>query len=140
MKTTGDFHIRTKQFRDLTRYILPWSPYYKMDRFVINNHIPAEGGIYQVFYKHLNHLEELVTAQAYYGGLRGTLREMMDPLSPRTFPHKDRIIEGPCFCRFVISPSKEIQDRVLEYLQGTASKNSSFEVAEKDHNGLVLQF
>jgi len=140
MAKTVQNQIAVSKFKDMTRYTLPWSPYYKMDRFVINNHIPAEAGIYQIFIKRLNHLEELLTERAYYGGLRGTLREVMDPLSPREFPYKEQIMEGPCFCRFVICPHQNVLDRVMKYLNGTAGDAVKYEVTEKDSNGLVLQF
>lgn len=121
------------------QYTLNWSPYYRLDRFLINSQVPAESGIYQVFLKRLHHLEELNTDIAYYGGLRATLREMTDGLSPRDFPYKEIMKKEPCFFRFVINPHLEILQGVMDYMTGEAQDNNKRLYTQVDNNGLVLQ-
>lgn len=138
MGNIGRFRIIQQEFKGAIQYTINWSPYFLMDKFIINQNIPSEAGIYQLFHKHSHHLEELETEIAFYGGIRGTMREMTDDLSPRVFAHKDKVMKEACFCRFVTCPNRQILNRVLKYLKGSASDETVVEVTEKDHTGLIL--
>ena len=138
MSEIAQYKILSRRVKDTLRLTLLWSPYYRMDRFVINQHLPSEAGIYQLFIQRLNHLEELETDIAYYGGIRGTMREMTDELSPRVFPHKKEVLKEKCFCRFVTCSARKTLNQALAYLNGTAPENAGIEVSEKDQFGLIL--
>ena len=123
--------IRSEE--ELVQYLVWWSPYYKMDRFVVRQVIPSEGGIFQLYYKKNRLLHLIVTDIAFYGGLRNTLREVLDPLSPREIPYKKIVNLEPCYARYSISPSKDVLRNVLHFYTGSETEEKrEITVAEKD--------
>ena len=123
--------IRSEE--ELVQYLVWWSPYYKMDRFVIRQVVPSEGGILQIYCKRNRLLHLIVTDIAFYGGLRNTLLEVLDPLSPRDIPYKKVVNLEPSFVRYSISPSRIILQNLLHFYTGAETEEErEITVAERD--------
>jgi hypothetical protein len=127
------YSIHRAVYGEIVRYTVSWSPYIRMDRFVIRKVIPSEGGIYQVYYKKNRLLHLITTNMAYFGGLRNSIRELIDPISPIQVPYKDFIGEQTCYCRYSESPSMADLQNVLHFFNGSDTQDRRLiEVEEKD--------
>lgn len=94
--------IVTKKIRnDSVYYTVTWSNLEKADRHRISQTVPAVSGIYEIYYvdeREIFHLFEV--SQAWYGGLRGQIREKTDP-ELQSDPRKREILnERDCYYRF----------------------------------------
>ena len=121
-------------------YTVNWSPYYRMEKYLIRNRVPAESGVYQIYHRESYNLVLLETNLAYYGGVRGTFSELVDPLSPRRYPFRDILLDGECYGRFALSPHKAFLEDVRTYLIHGELKDRQEEeifVDEKDTLGIV---
>ena len=71
----------TKQIKgNVAFFTLRWSPLQKVDKYVIINSVPAEAGIFELYY--LDDKKKLVmmrVSRVWYGGLRSKLRSVTDP-------------------------------------------------------------
>lgn len=81
-----------------------------MDRWVINRLVPSESGMLQLWVREGRSMELLLTESTYYGGLRNTLREVIDELAPSGNRLRKLINGRECWFRFSVCP-------VMEYLQ-----------------------
>ncbi len=82
-----------------------------MDRWVINRLVPSEAGMLQLWVMEGRSMELLVTEPTYYGGLRNTLREVIDELAPSGNRLRKLIDGRECWFRFSLCPVKEyLQD------------------------------
>jgi len=88
-------------------FTLRWSPWGSMDRWVINRIIPSEAGLFQLWTMEGRGLVLAATEQTYYGGLRNTLREVIDEMAPSGKPLRTVINGRECWFRFCISPIRE---------------------------------
>lgn len=133
-ETPKRYSIRRANYKEVVRYTVNWSPYIRMDRFVVRSMIPSEGGVYQVYYRKNRLLNLITTNMAYFGGLRNSIRELIDPLSPVILPYKDFIAENQCYCRFSESPSLNDLQNVLHYFTGSEAAETvlDIEVEEKE--------
>jgi hypothetical protein len=121
-------------------YMVRWSPYYRLDKYLIRNKIPSESGIYQVYQKELHNLVLLETNLAYYGGIRGTFSELVDPYSPQKYAFRDILLNGECYGRFTLSPQMKFLEDVKAYLNHeelAITRESEIFVDEKDTNGII---
>lgn len=110
------YTITLKKVKKDLRYTVRWSPYYRMEKYIIRNHIPAEGGVFQVYRKEGHGLSLLITDFAFYGGLRGTLRELIDPLCPRKYPMRDTMMKDECYVRYAITSLQRDMEYVKAFL------------------------
>ncbi len=101
------------------RYVIPWSPYIEMDRYLLHGIVPSEGGLLQVFVNMRGQLFHLMTELCYYGGLRNRSRELIDPLYVGKIPHK-KIIQGhQCFMRYCLFTSMPDMEDIMYYFEGS---------------------
>jgi hypothetical protein len=119
-----NYSIKRTADAEKISYLVKWSPYYEMDKYLIRNSIPSEGGLYQLFYKHNRLLHFMTTRMAFYGGLRNTLLEILDPQSSREDPLKRAVLNLPCFTRFALTPYSDDLENLCYYFNG-------LEVSEK---------
>ncbi len=92
-------------------YTLKWSPWGSMDRWVINRLVPSVAGLFQLWVMEGRGLVLITTEPAYYGGLRNSLREIIDDLAPSGERLRKLINERECWFRFSLSPIREqLQD------------------------------
>ena len=88
-------------------YIVDWSPWGAMDRWVINRLVPSEAGLFQLWVKDSRNFGLLVTEPTYYGGLRNSLREVIDELAPSGGRLRKMIGGRECLFRFSTCASKD---------------------------------
>ncbi len=88
-------------------FTVRWSPWGSMDRWVINRLVPSEAGLFQLWAIEGRGLVLITTEQTYYGGLRNTLREVIDEMAPSGQNLRNLILERECWFRFSTSPSRE---------------------------------
>jgi len=92
---------------DEVNFTISWSPWGSMDRWVINRIVPSEAGLFQLWAMEGRGLVLIATEQTYYGGLRNTLREIIDEMAPSGKRFRSLINERECWFRFSISPVRE---------------------------------
>ena len=88
-------------------YTIHWSPWGSMDRWVINRLVPSEAGIFQLWVLKGKDLLLLITETAYFGGIRNSLREIIDDLAPAGERLRKLISGRECWFRFSISSVRE---------------------------------
>lgn len=113
-----EYQITEKDLGAGYLYTVPWSPYGLMDRIVIHNRVPAESGIYQIWVKEGSGVSLLTTETAFYGGLRSSLREIIDEMAPAGKSLRDRIGEREAWFRYAISPSRRLLRVVKSWYEG----------------------
>ncbi|MDC7218662.1 MAG: hypothetical protein PQJ59_01915 [Spirochaetales bacterium] len=121
-------------------YKLRWSPYYRLEKYLIRNKVPAESAVYQIYYRESYNLVLLETNLAFYGGVRETFAELIDSLSPRFYPHRDILLNGECYGRFALSPHKEFLEDVKAYLNNEEvpdERTGEIFVEEIDTKGII---
>ncbi len=70
----------TKRVRDDAAYFtVSWSPLKKADKYDIVRSVPSVGGVYELYYMdEKKKLNLAFFAHAWYGGLRSTIRKLID--------------------------------------------------------------
>jgi hypothetical protein len=134
------FVITLERRKEDYMYLVTWSPYFRLEKYLIRNRVPAESGIFQIYHKESHSIVLIHTDLAYYGGLRGTLAELIDPQSPRDYPHRDILLREECYARFSLCPHKAYLQDVKRYLvHGEANSGEEGEifVKEIDTKGVV---
>ncbi len=96
--------------QDQTQYTVDWSPWGSMDRWVINRRVPSEAGLFQLWLREGRNFYLKLTEPTYYGGLRNSLREVIDELAPSGGRLRKMIRGRECRFRFTVCP-------VRDYLQ-----------------------
>jgi len=102
-----NWNIRHEIRGDEINFTLRWSPWGSMDRWVINRLVPSEAGIFQLWTMEGRGLILAATEQTYYGGLRNTLREVIDEMAPSGKRLRTLINGRECWFRFSVSPVRE---------------------------------
>lgn len=111
-----EYKIIRSERRKVIYYDMHWSPYFRLEKHNVIRKIPSEGGIYQIFKPDVRrNLDLKVTAIAYYGGLRNTLRELLDPISPTQYPYKKMVADESCYVRFLVSSSMNDLEAVSKF-------------------------
>ena len=97
---------------DVLNYTVKWSPWGSMDRWVINRIVPSEAGLFQLWVVEGRGLVLSITEPTYYGGLRNSLREVIDDLAPSGNRLRGVINNRECWFRFSISPVRDYLENV----------------------------
>ncbi len=100
MQPKDRWEIQRELRGDDVLYIVDWSPWGSMDRWVINRRIPSEAGLFQLWIKESKNFALLLTEPTYYGGLRNSLREVIDEMAPSGNRLRKIIAERECLFRF----------------------------------------
>ena len=101
------WEIRRTIQDDVLNYTVKWSPWGSMDRWIINRIVPSEAGLFQLWALDGRGLVLLTTEPTYFGGLRNSLREVIDDLAPSGNRLRKIINDRECWFRFSISPIRE---------------------------------
>ena len=139
----------TKQIRGNDVYFtLRWSPLQKVDKYAIINTVPAEAGIFELYY--LDDKKKLVmmrVARVWYGGLRSRLRSVTDPDLNDDERHKKILLERECYFRYtIIGTFGDMQDLLFFFASRYTPKHITVEhsgryeeiyVEEKSPNKIV---
>jgi hypothetical protein len=118
--------------RDSAYFAIYWSRLVALDKDTVRRRVPSEPGIYEVYEYRGGPTAELVgRSRAYYGGLRNTLRGLIDPVSP--YPLNGELLpEGRTFlARYAITGSSDDMDDILYFFAG----RDEMEDPEQEHSG-----
>jgi hypothetical protein len=104
-----------KRIKDNTAYFTVWwSPLIRLEKDVIIRHVPSQSGIFEIYCNEGGRQPELVgRSRAYYGGLRNTLRGLVDTISPYPLNGELLDLEKTHFVRYALLRSYDDMDDVL---------------------------
>ena len=108
--------VRRQSKDDSAYYTIWWSPLYRLTKDVVTKVIPSVSGIFEIYYDDGSRsLHLLGRSRAYYGGLRNTLRGLIDPDSP--YPLNGELLnqDRPHFVRFALTRLTDDMDDVLYF-------------------------
>lgn len=119
------------------QYVVDWSPWGTMDRWVINRRVPSEAGLFQLWVKEGKNFTLLLTEPTYYGGLRNSLREVIDEMAP-SGGRLRKIIDGrECFFRFTTCLSRDQLTELKDWFAaGGGTENDGMEILVNEREDL----
>ncbi len=104
---------------DEVHFKIQWSPWGVMSKWVINWIVPSESGIFQFWVKKGRGIELLHTETTYYGGLRNTLREVIDLMAPSGSRLREIIGNREIWFRYSILASRSQLELLQEWYNQT---------------------
>ncbi len=106
-----------KRTKDNDAYFeIYWSGFKKAERYDINASVPAESGIFQLYYKDENkRLHLMYISRVWFGGLRSTIRKLTDPDLEFDPKWKSVLSKYDCYYRYALSDSNKDMEDVLFY-------------------------
>jgi hypothetical protein len=121
-----------KRVRESTAYFTVWwSPLVRLEKDVIIRRIPSESGIFEIYRDDGGHQPELLgRSRAYYGGLRNTLRGLVDSISPYPLNGELLDLRRTHFVRYALLRSYDDMDDILFFF---ANRGAIDEDAEDSH-------
>jgi hypothetical protein len=123
----------TKQTRKESAYFsIYWSRLLALEKDTVIRQIPSTAGIYEVYRYDGGRTAQIIgRARAYYGGLRNTMRGLIDPISP--YPLNGELLpkHEKFLVRFALMDSSEDMDDILYFFAG----RDEFEDPEQEHSG-----
>lgn len=121
-------HVDKRTRNDSAYFTVWWSPLVPLTRSVIHGRIPSLPGVFEVYCDEGGRTPELVgRARAYYGGLRNTLRGLIDSISP--YPLNGEILDRsrPHYTRYAITSSSDDMDDILFFYASRTSAEDELE-------------
>ena len=117
---------------DSAYFAIHWSRLFPMDKHTVRGKIPSEPGIFEVYHYRGGPTADLVgRSRAYYGGLRNTLRGLIDPISP--YPLNGELLPPgeQHLARYAILESSDDMDDILFFFAG----RDEMEDPDQEHSG-----
>ncbi len=124
MQPKDRWEIQRELRGDDVLYIVDWSPWGSMDRWVINRRIPSEAGLFQLWIKESKNFALLLTEPTYYGGLRNSLREVIDEMAPSGNRLRKIIAGRECLFRFSTCLSRDQLIELKEWFSDGGAEDS----------------
>ena len=123
----------SKLIREGSAYFsIHWSRLLPLEKDVVIRKIPSTAGIYEVYRYDGGPTAQIIgRSRAYYGGLRNTLRGLIDSISPyplngELLPENDRHL-----VRYSLTASSEDMNDILFFFAG----RDSYEDPDQEHSG-----
>jgi hypothetical protein len=112
----------TKREKDGSVYItITWSPLTRLTKDIVNKRIPSVPGIFEILVDDGGRQPELVgRSRAWYGGLRNTLRGLIDTVSPYALNGRPLDQKKPHYVRYAMVDSSDDMDDVLYFYAAKA--------------------
>ena len=99
-------------------YTLTWSPLTKAEKYQVTTGVPAVAGVYELYSMDAeNRLNLLKVAHAWYGGLRGQIREAIDPDAASSAHLRAAALEGALYYRYAPCDSLDALLDVVSFLR-----------------------
>jgi hypothetical protein len=112
-------------------FTISWSPILQLDKRTVSNRIPSQAGIYEIYRDNGDRTPGLIgRSRAYYGGLRNTLRGLIDPDTPYAFNGELLDLKREHWVRFALLESSDDMDDLLFFFGGR-----NVELGEQNHSG-----
>jgi len=112
-------------------YTVCWSPLLPLTKDTVVGRVPSLAGLYEVYLYRGGPTAELTgRSRAYYGGLRNTMRGLIDPISP--YPLNGRLLEEDedYLVRYSLISSPDDMDDILYFFAG----RDEFEDPDQEHS------
>jgi hypothetical protein len=109
--------IILKKIKDNDAYYeVIWSKLKKAEKYDINASVPAESGIFELFYMDdKKRLNLMYISRVWFGGLRSTIRKLTDPDLEIDLKWKSILSKYDCYYRYSVSASNKDMEDVLFY-------------------------
>ena len=106
-----------KRIKDNDAYFeINWSKLKKAERYDINASVPAESGVFQLYYMdNKKRLNLMYISRVWFGGLRSTIRKLTDPELEFDEKWKDVLLKYDCYYRYALSDSNKDMEDILFY-------------------------
>ena len=117
MKTDKIKNKIYKRIKDNDAYFeINWSKFKKAERYDINSSVPAESGVFELYYMdNKKRLNLMYISRVWFGGLRSTIRKLTDPELEFDQKWKDVLLKYDCYYRYALSDSNKDMEDVLFY-------------------------
>ena len=97
-------------------YEVLWSELKKAERYDINASVPAESGVFELYYMdESKRLNLMFISKVWFGGLRSTIRKLTDPELEFDPKWKTVLSQYDCYYRYALSDSNKDMEDVLFY-------------------------
>ena len=103
---------------DEVQFTVRWSPWGSLDKWVINRIVPSEAGLFQLWVMQGSGLVLLTTEPTYYGGLRNSLREVIDEMAPSGDRLRQLIGDRETWFRYSTTPIREHLELLKAWFAG----------------------
>ena len=134
----SNYSINLTTKKEIAYYTVKWSPFIKLDKRRIRSIVPAEAGIFQIYFNINGSLSLFSTHQAFYGGLRGIFMEILDEDCQVSFPDKKRIREGDTYLRYSVSYSKDVLRDIIYHFNGGESSGRFKEILVEESDCMKI--
>jgi len=133
-------HEITKRIKDNDAYIeINWSKLKKSEKYDINASVPAESGIFQLYYKDTNkRLKLMYISRVWFGGLRSTIRKLTDPDLGFDPKWKSILSKYDCYYRYSLSSSNKDMEDILFYFSEVLFPGLNKCVDSRRYNSIFL--
>jgi hypothetical protein len=122
-----------KRTREADAYFTVWwSPLLPLDKRVVRGQIPSLPGVFEIYRDEGKRAVQLVgRARAYYGGLRNTLRGLIDTISP--YPLNGTILDLGMrhFVRYAVVESPDDMDDILYFFAARTGEEDDRDPSER---------
>ena len=114
-----EFNVTKKVEGSAAYYLVRWSRLAVCDKYRIINAVPAVAGLFELYYMDdHNSLRLFYIAKAWYGGLRSSLREKIDPDLLQNRDHKHILNDHTCYYRYTETGSHaDMSDIIFFYAE-----------------------
>lgn len=100
---------------------IKWSPITRLTKDIVNKRVPSLPGVYEIYRDDGGRQPELLgRSKAYYGGLRNTLRGLIDSISPYPLNGVPLDRKKPHYMRYAVVNSLDDMDDVLYFYAAKA--------------------
>jgi hypothetical protein len=108
-------------------YTVYWSPLLEADKYLVNKYCPAMAGIVELYYlDEKKKLRVLRREHVWYGGVRGRLREAVDPILEMKDKALQNLLEkAKLFARYSLSESIPDMEDILFFFDDPPIKPQS---------------
>lgn len=124
----------TKRTRGAKAYFtITWSDVCSLDKHTVRTSVPGQAGIFEVYHKPTDGVPMLLgRGSAYYGGIRGKLRALIDSVSPTGLHGRLLPTDGALYARYSLTESA---DDMMDVLFFFATQPVPFRDEEAEHSG-----
>jgi hypothetical protein len=106
--------VDKKTNNDSVYFTLRWSAALPLDRHAVTAKVPSCAGVFELYRESDGRGRTLIgRSRAYYGGLRNTLRGLIDPDTPYAFNGELLDFGKRHWVRYVMTESSEDMDDIL---------------------------
>ena len=101
-------------------YILQWSRLKKADKYEIVRKVPAEPGLFELYFMdEKKKLNLFFVARAWYGGLRNSIRQFTDPELEKEAKRRAVLDKYDCYYRYTVLHSFKDMTDILFFFSRT---------------------